>query len=472
MSFASSTESTIKTPSNDRTNQPLSEISFGQAVRVWARIGLLSFGGPAGQIALMHKELVEQRKWISNARFLHALNYCMLLPGPEAQQLATYIGWLMHRTMGGIVAGTLFILPGFFVIMTLSVLYAGFHQIPAIDAVFFGLKAAVLAVVVEAVMRIGKRAIKGRLMLTVAGLAFLSIFLLRVPFPAIVVGAALLGYFGSRIWPNVFPRPQAISAEEGGASVVDSMMARGALGHTLPSARWAVIVLLASLMLWFGPLLALALIFGPAHVFVQQGLFFSQAAVVTFGGAYAVLAFVAQRAVETYGWLRPGEMIDGLALAETTPGPLILVLQFVGFMAAFRGSGVINPFLAGAIGAFVTVWVTFVPSFLWIFLGAPYIEALRGNRRLHAAMSTVTAAVVGVVLNLSVWFTLHTAFRQVDDVAVGPLTISVPALATVSVPTVLIATGAMFAMLRFKIGMGKTLFACAILGAAYKLISA
>jgi len=448
------------------------EISLGQAIRVWARIGLLGFGGPAGQIALMHSELVDRRRWISNARFLHALNYCMLLPGPEAQQLATYIGWLMHRTLGGIIAGTLFILPGSAVILLLSSLYAGFHHVPAIGALFFGLKAAVLAVVVEAVLRIGKRAIKGRLMLIVAALAFFAIFALRVPFPAIVAGAAVLGFLGARLWPDAFPRPAAITADERNASVVDSMMARGALDHTRPSARRALVVLGVGLALWFGPLLCLGLVFGQKHVFVQQGLFFSQAAVVTFGGAYAVLAFVAQQAVENYGWLRPGEMIDGLGLAETTPGPLILVLQFVGFLGAYRGSGTLDPWLAGVIGSIITVWVTFVPSFLWILLGAPYIEALRGSRVLHAAMSTVTASIVGVVLNLSVWFTLHTAFGQVSDSTLGPLKIAVPTLSTINPATVVLAAGAMIAMLRFKVGMAWTLLGCAVLGGAYKLLFA
>jgi chromate transporter len=446
------------------------EIPLGTAVRVWARIGVLGFGGPAGQIALMHAELVERRRWISEARFLHALNYCMLLPGPEAQQLATYIGWLLHRRVGGIIAGTLFVLPGFVVILLLSALYAGFQRLPAVDAFFFGLKAAVLAIVVEAVLRIGRRALKGRLLLAVAGAAFLAIFLLRVPFPAIVAGAALFGAIGSRLWPRAFRGPTAVSVEEGGAYVIDTMMARGVLEHTRPSARRALLVLVVSLAAWFGPILGLAAVFGPDHVFVRQGTFFSQAAVVTFGGAYAVLAFVAQQAVETFGWLEPGEMIDGLGLAETTPGPLILVLQFVGFLGAFRDPGALNPFLAGAIGASVTVWVTFVPSFLWIFLGAPYIESLRGNRVLHAAMSTVTAAVVGVVLNLSVWFTLHAAFEHVREAALGPFKLSLPTLSTLSVPTVILAAGAMVAMLRFKVGMGKTLAACAALGLLYRAV--
>ncbi|MCU0692267.1 MAG: chromate transporter, partial [Polyangiaceae bacterium] len=392
------------------------------------------------------------------------------LPGPEAQQLATYIGWLMHRTRGGLVAGTLFILPGFVVILLLSVVYALFRQVPAVDALFFGLKAAVLAVVVEAVLRIGKRAIKGKLMIAVATLAFVAIFALRVPFPAIVAGAGIFGFLGARLWPAAFPRPAAITAEESGGSIVDSMMARGALAHTRPSHRRALVVLGAGLALWFGPLLGLALVFGQRHVFVQQGLFFSQAAVVTFGGAYAVLAFVAQQAVERYGWLNPGEMLDGLGLAETTPGPLILVLQFVGFLGAYRGAGGFSPLLAGVIGSVITVWVTFVPSFLWIFLGAPYIERLRGSTLLHAAMSTVTAAVVGVVLNLSVWFTLNTAFGHVTDATFGPLQIAVPTVSTLSWATVVLAAGAMIAMLRFKVGMGWTLLGCAGLGAGYKML--
>ena len=448
---------------------PDAAVSFADAVRVWAKIGLLSFGGPAGQVALMHKELVEQRKWIDEERFLHALNYCMLLPGPEAQQLAVYIGWLMHKTRGGLVAGLLFVLPGFVSILLLSLLYAAFRELPAVAAVFFGLKAAVLAVVVEAVLRIGKRALKSRLMVAVAALAFVAIFFFDVPFPVVVLAAGAFGLAGSRFAPSAFPTPAKVSA---GAhqTVVDGMAARDELTHTRPSTARALRVLAVCALLWGAPLVLLGLGLGWQSVFVEEGVFFSKAAVVTFGGAYAVLAYIAQRAVETFGWLRPGEMLDGLGLAETTPGPLIMVVQFVAFMGAFRHPGALPPLLAGVVGSLVTVWVTFVPCFLWIFLGAPYIEALRGHRPLHAALSTITAAVVGVVLNLSIWFGLHVVFRQLSEHHLGPLRLLVPALESLDLAALVLALLAMLAMFRFHLGLPKTLAASAALGALWKLL--
>lgn len=445
------------------------QVPFSEAVRVWARIGLLSFGGPAGQIALMHKELVEKRKWISESRFLHALNYCMLLPGPEAQQLATYIGWLMHRTRGGLVAGLLFVLPGFVTILGLSLLYAGFSQVPAVAAIFFGLKAAVLAVVVEAVLRIGKRALKTPLMVAIAGFAFVAIFFFAVPFPLIVLGAGAFGLVGSRLVPLVFPVAAAVNAGDGEDSVVDSMMERGELDHTQPSRGRSLRVLLVCFGLWFAPLAALALGAGSDSVFFVEAEFFSKAAVVTFGGAYAVLAYIAQRAVETYGWLQPGEMLDGLGMAETTPGPLIMVVQFVGFMGAFRNPGMLPPMLAGVLGSMITVWVTFVPCFLWIFLGAPYIEALRGARSLSTALSAITAAVVGVILNLSIWFALHTVFGSVLEETIGPARVYVPVWQTISWPSLILASLAMLAMFRFHAGMARTLAGTALLGLLWKL---
>jgi chromate transporter len=450
---------------------PHARISFREAAWVWAKIGLLSFGGPAGQVALMHKELVERRKWIDEARFLHALNYCMLLPGPEAQQLATYIGWLMHRTRGGLVAGLLFVLPGFFAILCLSMLYAGFRELPAVSAVFFGLKAAVLAVVVEAVLRIGKRALKNRLMLLVAGFAFVAIFFFDVPFPVVVLAAGVFGFVGKRISPAAFPEPAKVLAGAEHTTVIDAMAASGELLHTRPSAARAVRVFAVCAVLWGAPLLALATFAGHESVFVQEGIFFSKAAVVTFGGAYAVLAYIAQRAVETYGWLLPGEMLDGLGLAETTPGPLIMVVQFVGFLGAFRHPGALSPMLAGVLGSAITVWVTFVPCFLWIFLGAPYIEALRGNRALHAALSSITAAVVGVILNLSLWFGLHVMFRTVSEVRSGPLRLLIPELSSLDLASACLSGLAMLAMFRFKLGLPKTLAASALLGAAWKLLA-
>jgi chromate transporter len=445
-------------------------VPFGEALRVWAKIGLLSFGGPAGQVALMHQELVERRKWIDEGRFLHALNYCMLLPGPEAQQLATYIGWLMHRTKGGLAAGLLFVLPGFVAILALSMLYAGFRELPAIAALFFGLKAAVLAVVVEAVLRIGKRSLKTRLMLGVAVLAFVAIFAFDAAFPLVVLAAGLLGLVGSRAWPSAFPAPTPVAAQAEHETVIDRMAAAGELEHTQPSRTRAVKILITCLLLWAVPILGLGLALGVDSVFVTEGVFFSKAAVVTFGGAYAVLAYIAQRAVETYGWLQPGEMLDGLGLAETTPGPLIMVVQFVGFLGAYRNPGSLPPLLAGVFGSLITVWVTFVPCFLWIFLGAPYIEALRSNRSLHAALSTITAAVVGVVLNLSLWFALHVVFAEVDERHVGPLRLLVPNLATLDVVAAVLASAAMIAMLRFHLSLAKTLAASAVLGMLWKLL--
>jgi chromate transporter len=446
------------------------QISFSEATRVWARIGLLSFGGPAGQIALMHKELVEQRKWISESRFLHALNYCMLLPGPEAQQLATYIGWLTHRTAGGLVAGILFVLPGFVTILGLSLLYAGLHHVPAVAAIFFGLKAAVLAIVVEAVLRVGKRALKTPLMVAIAALAFVVIFVFAVPFPLIVLGAGVLGFIGSRIVPSAFPPPPAV--KHGGVhdTVIDSMMDAGELKHTRPSHGRSARILAVCAALWSLPLGAIAVAVGPQSVFFEEGVFFSKAAVVTFGGAYAVLAYIAQRAVETYGWLRPGEMLDGLGMAETTPGPLIMVVQFVGFMGAFRNAGALPPMLAGVLGSLITVWVTFVPCFLWIFLGAPYIEALRGSRSLATALSAITAAVVGVILNLSIWFAVHTVFAVVDERNIGPSRILVPVWNTVDVPSLVLTLLAMLAMFRFKAGIAKTLAGSAVLGLIWKVV--
>ncbi|MCK6550639.1 chromate efflux transporter [Myxococcota bacterium] len=444
-------------------------VSFREAVRVWARIGLLSFGGPAGQVALMHRELVEKRRWIDEPRFLHALNYCMLLPGPEAQQLATYIGWLMHGTKGGLVSGALFVLPGFVAILALSMLYAGFRELPAVSAVFFGLKAAVLAVVVEAVLRIGRRALKGRVFYALAALAFVAIFFFEAPFPLIVLGAGVLGLVGSRVAPDVFPRPADVKAGAHAETVIDQLARDGRLAHTAPSRARALRVTLVSLALWFVPLALLAAVFGPSSVFVDLGVFFSQAAVVTFGGAYAVLAFIAQQAVEVYGWLEPGEMLDGLGLAETTPGPLIMVVQFVAFLGAFRHPEGLSPMLAGVLGSVVTVWVTFVPCFFWIFLGAPYIEALRGDRRLHAALSAITASIVGVILNLSIWFAVHVVFAEVREHHVGPLRLLAPVWATIDVAAAVLAAGAMVALLRLHVSVPKTLAACALLGAAWRV---
>lgn len=442
-------------------------ISTREAFWLWWKIGWLSFGGPAGQIALMHRELVERRRWISESRFLHALNYCMLLPGPEAQQLAIYIGWLLHRTWGGVVAGTLFVLPGFVAMLVLSWIYARYQSADVVTALFFGLKAAVLAVVVEAVIRIGRRALKNGFMVALAAAAFCAIYFFKLPFPWIVVGAALVGVIPRYLKPALFPetRKDAVSDDQ---FVVDRMFAAGELAHATPSASRAGVVAIACVALWFLPVVLVALLLGSQHVVTREGIFFSQAAVVTFGGAYAVLAYIAQRAVEDLHWLHPGEMLDGLALAETTPGPLIMVVQFVGFVAAYRHPGSLDPWFAAVLGAGLTTWVTFLPSFLFIFVGAPYVESLRRHRELSAALSAITAAVVGVILNLSIWFALHTIFRQVDARSYGPIHLDWPSWSTLEPGALILATAALIAMLRFKVGMGWTLLGSAVLGAAYR----
>ncbi|WP_192258338.1 chromate efflux transporter [Mesorhizobium caraganae] len=438
--------------------------TFGQATKLWAKIGLLSFGGPAGQIALMHKELVEERRWIGEQRFLHALNYCMLLPGPEAQQLAIYIGWLLHRTAGGLVAGILFVLPGALVMLGLSIFYVLYNDAPVIDALFFGIKAAVLAVVVEAVIRIGKRALKNRVMVAIAVIAFLAIYVVRLPFPLIILFAGLTGWIGSRLAPARFSG--AAHGKDNSPDVrgaVDLMFERGELTHTRPTKWHAPRTIAIWLPIWLGPVVLILALTGPASVWTQLGGFFSLMAVVTFGGAYAALSYVAQAAVTSFGWLAPGEMVDGLGLAETTPGPLILVLQFVGFVAAYRHAGALSPLVAGSLGALLTLWVTFVPCFFWIFLGAPYIEALRGNKALSAALTAITAAVVGVVMNLALWFALHVVFGVVHRVGLG---MEVPVLSSLDWRAALLAAAAMVAMLKLKIGMLPTLAGSALAGLA------
>jgi chromate transporter len=452
------------------TTTSLPRVPFLEALRLWAKIGFLSFGGPAGQIALMHRELVERRRWISESRYLHALNYCMLLPGPEAQQLATYVGWLLHRKWGGIVAGALFVLPGCLAMLLLSWLYVRFTNVAAVTALFFGLKAAVLAIVVEAVMRIGRRALKNAFMVGIAAAAFIAIYVLGVPFPWIVVGAALIGAVAQRIRPAMFPAPKDGDAQAEREFIVDQMHANGELEHARPNAARALRTTLVCVALWFAPVALIAAWLGADHVITREGVIFSQTAVVTFGGAYAVLAYIAQRAVEDLHWLKPGEMIDGLALAETTPGPLIMVLQFIGFLAAHRYAGPLDPWLSAVTGALVTTWVTFLPSFLFIFVGAPYVESLRRHRALNAALSCVTAAVVGVILNLSVWFALHTIFRRTETIAFGGLQLDVPVWPSLEPGALLLGAAALIATLKFKLGMGWTLIGSALLGAAYWLL--
>jgi len=439
------------------------EVSFREAFFVWLKIGFINFGGPAGQIALMHRLLVDEKKWISETRFLHALNYCMLLPGPEAQQLATYIGWLMHKTLGGLVAGLLFILPGFVLMTLIAIAYVVYGDLSWMQGLLFGMQAATLAIVLEAVVRVGKKALKHRALYVLAATAFVAIFAFGVPFPIIILIAAVIGLVGSRIAPQVF----LPSTKKGDAKDEEPVP-----DHAHPTAGWTLRVLMSGVALWGLPILLLFLTFGAKHVFTQEAVFFSKMAVVTFGGAYAVLAYMTQQAVERYGWLMPGEMVQGLALAETTPGPLILVLTYVGFLGAHRDPGSLDPLLSGVLGGALSTWVTFVPCFLWIFLGAPYIERLRGNVWLSAALTGITAAVVGVILNLSIWFALHVLFAHVPDWYGYGLHLPVPELATLNIAALLLGAGAMLALLRFHLNLMLVLAVCASIGLALKLSGA
>ena len=393
-------------------------VPFSEAMKVWARIAALSFGGPAGQIAVMHRIIVEEKKWIGENRFLHALNYCTLLPGPEAQQLAIYIGWLMHKTKGGLVAGTLFVLPGLLAIMALSWVYVLLGKVTMVQGLFFGLKAAVLVIVIEAVLRVGRRALKNNTLRGMAVAAFVALFF-----------------------------------------------------YDVPNLRWSLSIATILLALWLVPVAALYLALGGDNVFTQIAVFFSKMAVVTFGGAYAVLAYVAQQAVDTYQWVTPGEMLDGLGMAETTPGPLIMVTQFVGFLGAWRQPGSMNPLLAATLGGLLTTWVTFVPCFLWIFFGAPFVEALRANRALGAAMGAITAAVVGVILNLAVWFALNVLFSERTPVRFLGATVDLPVLGSVDLASLAFSLAAAVAIFRFKIGMIPVLLTSALAGVVYFLIA-
>jgi chromate transporter len=439
-------------------------VTSAEGLWVWLRVAALSFGGPAGQIAVMHRIIVDEKKWIGEVRFLHALSYCTLLPGPEAQQLAIYIGWLMHRTRGGIAAGALFVLPGLLAIMALSYVYAGWGQVGAVAALFFGLKAAVLAVVIQAVIRVGGRALRNRVLVAIAAAAFVAIFFFALPFPMIIGAAGLIGWFGGRSGSPQFRIGGGHG--KGGIGLAD---ADSLLGETLPMHARATIAearraAAVWLVLWLLPVLLLVTILGRANTFSQIAIFFSKMAVVTFGGAYAVLAYVAQQAVEHYHWLRPGEMLDGLGMAETTPGPLVMVTQFVGFMAAYRTPGALPAMLAGTLGGLLTTWVTFTPCFLWIFLGAPFIEALRGNKALTGALSAITASVVGVILNLAVWFALHTWFRDGHLVTAFGFHFDAPSLGSIDPWALLLSCAAMTAIFLFRTAMVPTLLACATAG--------
>ena len=444
--------------------------SMREAFAVWTRVALLSFGGPAGQIAVMHRILVEEKRWLGEARFLHALNFCMLLPGPEAQQLATYTGWLMHGIRGGFIAGLLFVLPGAVAIMALSGVYALYGNVGAVAALFFGLKAAVLAIVVQAVVRIGSRALRNRAMLALAAASFVAIFFFDAPFPVIVLAAAVIGYAGGRSGLSAFA-PEGGHGASGGKAVADATTILGddAPARDLPTKRRLFLTAALLLIAWLGPVAALWAVLGSEHVFAEIAVFFSKMAVVTFGGAYAVLAWVAQAGVETYGWLQPGEMLDGMGMAETTPGPLIMVTQFVGFMAAFREPGLLAALPAGALtagvlGGALTTWVTFAPCFLWIFLGAPFVERLRENRALSAALAAITAAVVGVVLNLALWFALHTIFGAVGRFEGWGLSVAVPEVGTLHPWALALSAAALIAAFGFRVGAVPLLAGAAAIG--------
>jgi chromate transporter len=412
------TEATERDGSDAQAARP--NVSFAEAFRFWVKLGFISFGGPAGQIAIMHRELVERRRWLSEERFLHALNYCMLLPGPEAQQLAIYIGWLLHRTLGGLIAGAFFVIPSIFVLLALSYIYAAYGNVPAVAGILAGFKPIVVAIVVEAILKIGSRALKGSAHFVIATLAFVAIYFLHIPFPLIVLAAGIIGFAGHRVFPGLFAarrvlKPTQTSGPKAPSKVTHAETASSSTviddqapppAHTLPSGRRALKVAIAGVGLWLLPFLALIAWRGWGSLHVQEYRFFTQAALVTFGGAYAVLAYVTQAAAGSYGWISHTQAIDGLALAETTPGPLIMVLQFIGFMAGWNNPGMMGQTASAVTGALVTTYTTFLPCFIFIFLGAPYIEVLRGNKNLNSALSGVTAAVVGVILNLALVFGL------------------------------------------------------------------
>ena len=436
-------------------------VPFRAAVKAWFLISLQTFGGPAGQIAVMQRHLVDDRRWIGQKRFLHALNYCMLLPGPEAQQLAIYVGWLLNGLRGGLVAGILFVLPGALALLALSAIYVGFGDTTVVTGLFAGLAPAVVAVVAQAVWRVGGRALTDRMLLGLAVVAFVALAAFAVPFPIVIAAAAAIG------WTLHRRRPRSAGAAAGHAAAPDGpapLVADDALHHEQPSARRTARVLLVGLAVWLLPVAVVAALTGVGSVYTQQGLFFSGTAVVTFGGAYAVLAYVAQRAVEHYAWLSAGDMVRGLALAESTPGPLIMVVQFVAFLGAYHHPGPLDPWVAGVVASLLTTWVTFVPCFLFILLGAPYVERLRGNHSLTAALTGITAAVVGVIAHLGLYFALHTLFARTDTFTGGPLRLEYPDLASVRPVPVVIAVIAAVLIFRLKWSVLRVLGVCALLG--------
>ena len=437
---------------NNASNASSLPIPFRAALRLWAYVGLNSFGGPAGQIAVMHREIVERRGWIDEKRFLHALNYCMLLPGPEAQQLATYIGWYLNGLRGGLAAGLFFVLPGVVVLLVLSTLYALYHETALLTAVFYGVKPAVVALVAQAFLRLADRTLKTNLARAIAAVAFVALFFFDVPFPVIVVVAGLVGVLAAR------RSPSADATDE----VVEEV-ARPPLGRTLRTAA-------AFLFIWLTPVVACLVLLGPGSIFSQLTLFFAFAALISFGGAYALLTFIAQQAVDVYGWLSARQMVDGLGLAETTPGPLIIIVQFVGFIAAFAQPGGLDPVAAGVVGGLLVSWVTFAPTFLWIFTGAPYVEYLRSRSGLNAALAGIGPAVVGVILNLAAWFALQTFFAVTGEYRAWPLRIHTFDLASIDLFAIGLAIVAFVALVRFKAPLLLTLAASALIGAGYYLL--
>jgi chromate transporter len=435
-------------------------VPLPEATRAWGLVALQTFGGPAGQIAVMQRMLVDERRWLGEKRFLHALSYCMLLPGPEAQQLAIYTGWLLNGWLGGLIAGVLFVLPGVVALLALSWTYAAHGDTALVAGVFAGLAPAVLAIVVQAVLRVGGRALGTRFMVGIAVAAFVALAVFAVPFPVVVLGAGLVGWIAHQRAPHLLVAKGHGEAADGPAPLIPD----DALHHASPSWRRNALILVAGVVLWGAPVLAAAVVFGRGSIYVDQGLFFGGTALVTFGGAYAVLAFVAQKAVESYGWLSGGDMVKGLALAETTPGPLIMVVQFVAFLGAWNAPGSLEPWQAATIASLLTTWVTFVPCFLFIFLGAPYVERLRGNATLSAALAGITAAVVGVIANLALYFAVHTLFERTRTLDAGPVALLVPEWSSFAWQPAAIAAAAFVMVFGLKWSVLRTLGVCAVLG--------
>jgi chromate transporter len=439
-------------------------VPLREATRAWFAVSLQTFGGPAGQIAVMQRMLVDEKRWIGQRRFLFALSYCTLLPGPEAQQLATYVGWLLNGIRGALIAGILFVLPGVVAMLALSGIYVAYGDSRLVEGVFLGLAPAVIAIVVHAVIRVGRRGLRHSVLISIAVASFVALFTFGVPFPAVIAVAALAGWFFGRRHPEL-----TRSGEQADDNGPAPLISDDALHHERPSRRRSLTVLVVGLVLWSAPVAAAAVLLGRDSVYVDQGLFFSGAALVTFGGAYAVLAFVAQQAVDVYGWLTPGEMVRGLALAETTPGPLIMVVQFVAFLGAYRDPGGLDPWVAAVIASLLTTWVTFVPCFIFILLGAPYVERLRHNRALSAALTGITAAVVGVIANLALYFAMHTLFDSIEVLELGPLRLDLPDPSALDLSALAVAV--LGALLLFWRGWSvlRTLGVCAVAGLALHL---